>query len=511
VIGVGGYVGAGNDFTLGPFTIAANSVDIGTLILFLVFLKLLYQPMRDLSKLATLASTAASGAERVQEVLDQAPEVKESSLPAPYTGPQRFRGEIRFEHVVMGYLPGLPVLHDINLQINSGKKVALVGLSGGGKTTLVKLIPRFYEIQQGTISIDGVDNRLYPLEVLRSNIGMVLQDSVLFEGTIRENIAFGRPGARLEDIIEAAKKAQIHETITSLPDGYDTHVSEQGKNFSGGQRQRMAIARAILRDAPILILDEPTAALDVEAEAEVMRALDALVVGRTVIVISHRLSTLGNVDEIVVLSAGRIIERGTYKELKRLGGAFTHMLEEQNRYSAEKAGDKSILRSAFVPLPLGDEQRPFRPPAAPASPQQWPAPSPPISSPVGQQGWAPVQPPAPVPVAGGPSRADGDGNRQTPALAYVKIELDGKIIGERLLDKPVLTIGRLAGNDIQVPSQRVSRLHARMRWENGTWLIEDADSLNGIVYQGTRIERLALNNGDRVYLAPTAVLHYQAR
>jgi len=510
VIGVGGYVGAGNDFNIGPLTIAANSVDIGTLILFLVFLKLLYQPMRDLSKLATLASTAASGAERVQEVLDQAPEVKESSLPGPYTGPQRFRGEITFEHVVMGYLPGLPVLHDINLQINSGKKVALVGLSGGGKTTLVKLIPRFYEIQQGTISVDGVDNRLYPLEVLRSNIGMVLQDSVLFEGTIRENIAFGRPGARLEDIIEAAKKAQIHETITSLPDGYDTHVSEQGKNFSGGQRQRMAIARAILRDAPILILDEPTAALDVEAEAEVMRALDALVVGRTVIVISHRLSTLGNVDEIVVLSAGRIIERGTYKELKRLGGAFTHMLEEQNRYSAEKAGDKSILRSAFVPLSLGDEQRPVRP-AAPAAPQQWPAPSPPISSPVAQQGWAPVQPPAPVPVAGGPFRADGDGNRQTPALAYVKIELDGKIIGERLLDKPVLTIGRLAGNDIQVPSQRVSRLHARMRWENGTWLIEDADSLNGIVHQGTRIESLALNNGDRVYLAPTAVLHYQAR
>jgi FHA domain len=267
-----------------------------------------------------------------------------------------------------------------------------------------------------------------------------------------------------------------------------------------------------LRGAPILILDEPTAALDVEAEAEVMRALDALVVGRTVIVISHRLSTLGNVDEIIVLSAGRIVERGTYRELKRLGGAFTHMLEEQNRYSAEKAGDKSIVRSAFLPLSLGDEQWPVRP-AAPAAPQQWSAPSPPVSSPVAQQGWAPAQPqrPAPVPVAGGPFRADGDGNRQSPSRARVRIELDGKIIGERLLDKPVLTIGRLTSNDIQVPSQRVSRLHARMRWENGTWLIEDAESLNGIVYQGSRIERMALNNGDRVYLAPTAVLHYQAR
>src|SRR5262249_51335277 len=155
----------------------------GTLILFLVFLKLLYQPMRDLSKLATLASTAASGAERIQEVLDQAPEVKESPLPGPYTGPQRFRGEITFENVVMGYLPGLPVLEGITLHLSPGKRIGLVGLSGGGKPTLVKLIPRFYEIQGGTIKIDGMDNRLYPLEVLRSNVSMVLQDSLLFEGT----------------------------------------------------------------------------------------------------------------------------------------------------------------------------------------------------------------------------------------------------------------------------------------------------------------------------------------
>src|SRR3989440_5727055 len=168
--------------------------------------------------------------------------------------------------------------------------------------------------------MEGVNNRLYPLDVLRNNVSMVLQDSVLFEGTIRENIAFGQPGAGIEDIVEAAKKANIHEMIESLPDGYETHVSEQGENFSAGQRQRVAIARAILRDAPILILDEPTAALDVEAEVEVMRALNALIVGRTVLTISHRLSTVGNVDEIVVLGDGRIIEKGTYKELKRVGG-----------------------------------------------------------------------------------------------------------------------------------------------------------------------------------------------
>src|SRR5712692_2849067 len=304
IIGIGGYVASGYDFHLGPVTIAAESVDIGTLILFLTFLKLLYQPMRDLSKLATLANTALSGTERIQEVLDQAPEVKDSPVPGPYTGPQRFQGEITFENAVMGYLPGVPVLKGINLRISPGKKIGLVGLSGGGKTTLVSLIPRFYDIEQGTIKIDGVDIRLYPLDVLRNNVSMVLQDSLLFEGTIAENIAFGRPGAAIEDIVEAAKKAQIHETIMSLPDGYDTFVSEQGQNFSGGQRQRLAIARAILRDAPILILDEPTTSLDVEAEIEVLKALHTLMAGRTVLTISHRLSTLGKVDEVVMLSEG---------------------------------------------------------------------------------------------------------------------------------------------------------------------------------------------------------------
>src|SRR5437588_9786520 len=193
---------------------------------------------------------------------------------------------------------------------------------------------------------------------------MVLQDSVLFQGTIRENIDTGRPGASDADIIAAAKQAHMHETIMSLQDGYNTRGREQGKNFSGGQRQRLAIARAILRDASLLILDEPTAALDVEAEVEVMRAIDTLIVGRTVLVISHRLSTLGNVDEIIVLSDGRIIERGSYRELKRLGGVFAGLLEEQNHYSAERIGEQSILRPSFVPLPIGDDPWRQRPAAA---------------------------------------------------------------------------------------------------------------------------------------------------
>ena len=496
IVGVGGYVAAGNPFIAGPFQLLPGTIDAGLIISFLFYLKLLYQPMRDLSKLTNLANSASAGAERIQEVRDQAPEVIENK--AAYLGPTKLHGDISFENVYFGYSPERPILRGINLQIPAGKKVALVGLSGGGKTTLVKLIPRFYEIQQGVVKVSGVDNRMYPLKVLRQNISMVLQDSVLFEGTIRENIEVGRPGASDAEIIDAAKKAQMHETILSLPDGYNTLVREQGKNFSGGQRQRLAIARAILRDASILILDEPTASLDVEAEAEVMRALDTLIVGRTVIVISHRLSTLGNVDEIIVLSDGRIIEKGTYRELKRQGGVFAGLLEEQNRYSAERVGDKSILRSAFAPLPTGDEPWQARPRSAIAAQQNWPA------APAPELARLPV-----APVRVGSPGGNGDRAGQAPQRARVRIEIDGKVVGVRQLDKPVLTIGRLPSNDVQVPSQRVSRMHARIRWESGAWLIEDAESLNGISYQGRRVDRYVLSNGDQIFLAPSTALYYE--
>ncbi|HZR44439.1 MAG TPA: ABC transporter transmembrane domain-containing protein [Ktedonobacteraceae bacterium] len=516
IVGVGGYVAAGHTFRLGSvFTIDARSVDVGTLILFLGYLKMLYQPMRDLSKLANLASSAGSGAERIQEVLDQAPEVIDSATTtaAPYSGPQKLRGEITFENVYFGYSQERLVLRGINLHIPAGRKMALVGLSGGGKTTLVKLIPRFYEIQKGMVKVDGVDNRMYPLRVLRQNVSMVLQDSVLFEGTIRENIEIGRPGASMEEIIDAAKKANIHEVIMNQLGGYDRMVREQGKDLSGGQRQRMAIARAILRDAPILILDEPTASLDVESEAEVMHALDKLVVGRTVLMISHRLSTLGNVDEIIVLKDGGIVEQGTYKDLKRRKGVFAALLEEQNRYNVDRAGEKSIIRSAFVNPPLVYEQRqmppsPLAPPvqvnsrAAPVAAQ----PVGPAGPPAHLNGRSPEPPRLPQP-ASQPSVPQPV--VEPPRNARVFIELDGHIVGERSLDKPVLTVGRLAVNDVQVPNQRVSRLHAKLRMENGAWVIEDADSVNGIVYQGNRVERHMLADGDRVYIAPTAVLYYK--
>jgi ATP-binding cassette subfamily B protein len=498
VIVVGGYVAAGNLFKLGFFTIPAGSVDIGTLVLFLIFLGLLYQPMRDLSKLTALYGTAASGVERIQEVLDQAPEVLESQV--PYAGPTKLQGDIRFENVVFGYTPEQAVLKGINLHIPAGKRVALVGLSGGGKTTLVKLIPRFYEIQQGAVKVGGVDNRAYPLTVLRQNVSMVLQDSVLFEGTVAENIAIGKPGAPLYEVIEAAKKANIHETIIRDLGGYDGVIREQGKNLSGGQRQRMAIARAILRDAPILILDEPTAALDVESEAEVMHALEKLIVGRTVIMISHRLSTLGNVEEIIVLKNGQIAEQGNFQELKRRGGVFAGLLAEQNRFNLEKAAEKSMIRSAFVPMDIYDQGQAQPTPRMPMGPV---SPSPAIA-----QNWA-GQPPYALSPADINRKPDGNGKRQVlPANARIVIEIDGKVVGERLLNKPVLTIGRLSGNDIQVPSQRVSRLHAKIHAENGRWLIEDAESLNGLLYHGNRVDRLVLNNGDRIYVSPTAVLQF---
>jgi ATP-binding cassette subfamily B protein len=493
ILGMGGFAAVTGKFPLINVTPASPGVTAGTLVLFLTYLKQLYQPMKDLSKLTNVANAASAGAERIQEVLDQAPEVKESAV--PYAGPQKFKGEIIFDNVIFGYTPERPILKGINLQIAAGKKVALVGLSGGGKTTLVKLIPRFYEPQQGAVKIDGVDNRTIPLALLRRNVTQVLQESVLFEGTILDNIKIGRSEATMEEIVSAAKQAQIHETIMNMPDGYNTKVRERGKNFSGGQRQRLAIARAILCDSPMLVLDEPTASLDVEAEAEVLHAIDQLVVGRTVLMISHRLSTLGNVDEIIVLKDGRIVEQGSYKDLKRQNGIFAGLLKEQNRYNVDYAGASMIVPKAELQRLLNEQRQ------AAGLPAQSPVLAPPYDG--GRIGSA-------IPARSDfvmPERANGD--KQPLRKARVLIEVDGKIVSERRLDKPVLTVGRLPSNDVPVPSQRVSRLHAKIRWADRGWLIEDADSLNGLTYQGQRVDQHMLNKGDRIYVAPTAVLQYE--
>lgn len=514
VIGVGGYVAAGNAVNVGLFTIGASVIDVGTLILFLTYLKMLYQPMRDLSKLTTLASNAASGAERIQEVLDQAPEVIETNI--SYNGPSKLKGNITFDHVDFGYVKDQPVLKNINLHIPSGRKVALVGFSGGGKTTLAKLIPRFYEVGQGALKIDGTDIRNYPLQVLRHNISVVLQDAVLFEGTIRENIEIGRPGAPMEEVIAATQKANIHETIMRLPEGYDTLVREQGNNFSAGQRQRLAIARAILRDTPILILDEPTANLDVESEAEVMHALNRLIVGRTVLTISHRLSTLGQVDEILVMQAGQIVEQGTYKQLKRQKGLFARLLEEQNRYNVDREDDEETLDSSAF-----DATSPVLPALPSVTLRRVPAISRSRSrSAIAAQSGSPLSP-MPIPPEwqddeSSANRYESDKVRDgrlrapdKPVMARVRVEIDGKVTGEYDLNKPIFTIGRFPTSDIQISSQRVSRFHALIRWKNGAWIIEDAESLNGLSYQGQRIDQLAFIDRDEVYLDPSIVLQYQ--
>jgi ATP-binding cassette, subfamily B, bacterial len=336
IITVGGWIVAGHAYTLGVLTIAAGSLTVGTLTVFLTYSKQLYQPMRNLSKLTVLASAASAAAGRIQEILDQPPE--EASRPhrdTGYTGPARVHGDIVYRGVVFGYEPHRPVLRGIDLEISVGSRFALVGLSGSGKTTLTRLLPCFYQPWQGTVAIDGVDVRDYPLGVLRNNIAIVPEDAVLFEGTVRDNIALDHSDATDDQVMAAARQAHIHDTIVQLPGGYHSEVREQGKNLSRGQRQRIAIARAILRDAPILILDEPTTNLDVEAEAEVLRALRRLTEGRTVIVISHRLSTLAQVDEIAVLQGGRIAERGTYEQLQARGGAFARLLAEQKSHHPE--------------------------------------------------------------------------------------------------------------------------------------------------------------------------------
>jgi ABC-type transport system involved in Fe-S cluster assembly fused permease/ATPase subunit len=533
VIGVGGYVAAGNSMDLRIFTIQGSTIDVGTLILFLTYLKMLYQPMRDLSKLTNVASNASSGAERIQEVLDQAPEVVDTV--EEYRGPARLKGDIRFENVHFNYLHDQPVLKGIDLTIPAGRKVALVGYSGSGKTTLAKLIPRFYEIGEGSLFIDGVKISDYPLQVLRQNISLVLQDSVLFEGTIRENIETGRPGATMDQIISAAMKANIHDMITRLPDGYDTVVREQGSNFSGGQKQRLAIARAILRDTPILILDEPTANLDVESEAEVMRALSTLISGRTVLTISHRLSTLGKVDEIIVMSEGHIVEQGTFDELKAKNGVFTHLLEEQNRYNLDRDDDETlVVRSVHVKT-LPPAERKARKAARvgalvganaladadtltsidtilDADTGEVTVVTPAITSVTSKMtAQIPVtsisRPPLPTTPKELPSEEEF--HELNPSTkAQVQIQVDGKIVSEHPLDQPSFTIGRYSKSDIQIASPRVSRRHALLYQNDGVWIIEDADSLNGLTWRGYRISQMALSNGDRIYLDPGIVLQY---
>ena len=304
-----------------------QALPIEDLVAFFLYLELLYQPVRVLSGAWESVQQALAGSERVSELLDEQPDMVER--PDAIALNSRAKGAITFHDVGFGYTTGETVLEQIDLDIAPGTVVALVGPTGVGKTTLASLVPRFYDVCQGAITLDGHDIRDLTLKSLRQQISIVLQDVFLFHGTVRDNILFGRPEASEEKMLEAARIANAHEFIAQLPDGYETLIGERGVKLSGGQRQRIAIARAVLKDAPILILDEATSSVDTETELLIQQALERLMVGRTTIVIAHRLSTIRSADLIVVLAGSRIVEMGRHEGLMARHGLYRRLNEAQ--------------------------------------------------------------------------------------------------------------------------------------------------------------------------------------
>ncbi len=322
-------------WVVGGREVLAGRLKTGELVMFSGLVAQFYAPVQSLSQMSNLLASTAASAERVYEILDLQPDIQTEARAEHM---ENVQGEVVFENVTFGYDSSEPALQEVSLRVAPGQTVGLVGPSGSGKSTLVSLISRFYDVSDGSVKIDGKDVREVDLKDLRSNISVVLQEPYLFHGTIRDNIAYGRPEASFGEVLAAAKAANAHEFVMKLGDGYDTHVGERGTKLSGGQRQRISIARAILDDPRILILDEATSAVDTESEALIQEALDNLMKDRTTIAIAHRLSTVKNADKLVVMENGRVIEEGTHDELVQVEDSlYKKLVEMQTNLSGTLA------------------------------------------------------------------------------------------------------------------------------------------------------------------------------
>lgn len=310
----------------GAHLISKGLFTVGAMMAFLMYVRNFYSPVQDFIRMFDSIQRALASGERIFEILDAKPEIEDPAEPVELPC---VRGEVEFDHVSFSYSTGEEVLHDISVKAEPGQRVALVGQSGAGKSSFINLIPRFYDVTAGRVLVDGIDVRHLRQSDLRKHIAMVLQETFLFNGTIKENLLFGNPEATDEQVVEAAKAANAHEFIERLEEGYDTQIGERGIKLSGGQKQRLAIARAVLVNPRILILDEATSSVDSESEFLIHQALDRLMEGRTTFIIAHRLSTIRNADTILVLEGGSIIERGGHEELVDTDGRYAQMYRQQ--------------------------------------------------------------------------------------------------------------------------------------------------------------------------------------